>query len=391
MNNKYINFERGNYTLFQLMMLIFWTLFSFLSTFEGYFPDTFGELTRFILVFWVAVMFLQIGRDFTFVKIDQLLLLLWLVYYLISLIWTDNLEQAMIYIMSVTLMAGLCICVQYFKYGLGFIRFMDIIYKLGSISVALLSVFFYADIGAGTRRVLYLFNTYIDPNNQVAIIAIGSGLCLYGIFNFKTFKQQLFDIIGFIICCYSIFQTGSRSGVVVLIIQIMIIFIFWHPEQNSIFKEMVKWFGLIALGIVAFYFINNYISSDITDRLLGQGNLSFFDGTQREDRWAIGVEYFWRRPFIGNGWGSFECHNTFLTMLVDVGIIGNLCFYFILIRLYIKAYKKKEIIAIMILTSGLVPSFFIGAQNKRFFWTSIIIASILVYCKGESNDYNNNK
>ena len=141
------------------------------------------------------------------------------------------------------------------------------------------------------------------------------------------------------------------------------------------------------LGVLAVYFMTNYISVDIVDRLLGRGSLDFFDGTQREERWAKGLEYFWQHPIMGNGWGAFECHNTFLTMLVDIGVLGNLVFYAIIVRLYINAYRKKDVSAIMILTSGLIPAFFIGAQNQRFFWSAIMLASLLTYCKGEKYDH----
>lgn len=387
MDNRYINYNRKSHTSFELIILICWILFIIFSTYEGYLPSRVGGVTKYLLMFWLVVMTLKLGRGIFSVKTDQFLWLIWWGYYFVSLAWTDNMAQASVYIFTVTLMTFLCIFIQYFNYGIDFCEYVMRIFKLASVSVAFLSIFFFIDIGAGTRRVLYIFNTYVDPNGQVASIAVGSGLCLYSIFSANTLKNKLSNFVMFTVCCFSILQTGSRSGIVILIVQIMIIVLFWHPQNNNIFKEGAKWIVLFVLGVTAVYFMTNYISSDIIDRLLGRGSLDFFDGTQREERWAKGVEYVFQHPIMGNGWGAFECHNTFLTMLVDIGLLGNLVFYILIIRLYVNAYKKKKISAIMILTSGLVPAFFIGAQNKRFFWGAIMLASLLTYCKGENYDY----
>lgn len=387
MDNRYINYNRKSHTSFELISLICWMLFIVFSTYEGYLPGRVGGVTRYLLILWLVVMALKLGSSIFLVKTDQFLWLIWWGYYFVSLAWTDNMAQASVYIFTVTLMTFLCVFIQYFNYGIDFCEYVICLFKFASVSVAFFSIFFFMDIGAGTRRVLYLFNTYVDPNGQVASIAIGSGLCLCSIFNAKNLKNKILNFVLFTICCFSIFQTGSRSGIVILIIQIMIIVLFWHPQNNNIFKEGAKWIVLLVLGGIAVYFMTNYISSDIIDRLLGRGSLEFLDGTQREERWAKGMEYFFRNPIMGNGWGTFECHNTFLTMLVDVGLIGNIVFYILIIRLYFNAFRKKNISAIMILTSGLVPAFFIGAQNKRFFWGAIMLASLLINCKGDNNDY----
>lgn len=387
MDNRYINYNRRSRTSFDLIILICWILFAVFSTYEGYLPGGLGGATRYLLILWLVVMVLRLGSNIFLVKTDQFLWLIWWGYYFISIAWTDNMAQASVYVFTVTLMTFLCIFVQYFTYGPEFCNCVMRLFKLASVSVALLSIFSFIDIGSGTRRVLYLFGTYVDPNGQVASIAIGSGLCLYGVFSANNLRNKILDFILFTICCFSVFQTGSRSGIVILTIQIMIIVLFWHPEKNSIFKESAKWIVLFVLGVIAIYFMTNFISSDIIDRLLGRGSLEFLDGTQREERWAEGVEYFLQNPIMGNGWGTFECHNTFLTMLVDIGLIGNLVFYVLIIRLYFNAFRTRDISAIMILTSGLVPAFFIGAQNKRFFWGAIMLASLLINCRGDNNDY----
>lgn len=380
----YFMIKKNNINSNNFIMVLFWSLFAFFSAYEGYLPSGIGGLTRYIIIFWVIYMALILKRKMLKVTYPQFAMLIWLFYYLCSIGWSKNVGQAKVYIFTISLMVVVYIMTQYFSYTGDMIKTILVIYKYVSCSLALLSVFFYTYIGAGTRRVLYIFDMYMDPNNQVAILSIGSGLCLLGILS-GSYIKRLIDLSGYLVSVYSIFQCGSRSGIVILAIQIIIVMLFWHPQNNNIFKEIIKWIIIVFSGIIAIYFLSQYISGDVIDRLFGRGNLKFTDGTEREERWDVGIKYFLSSPVFGNGWGSFECHNTFLTMLVDVGIFGNAFFYYIIIRTFCKAINGRDIYVLMILLSGLVPSFFIGAQNKRFFWSAIILASIIVDCKKEKN------
>lgn len=371
-------------TLNSLITLLFWSLFAFFSAYEGYLPSGIGGLTRYIIILWLVYMALILKRKMLRMTYPQFAMLSWLIYYIFSIGWTKNIGQAKVYVLTISLMILVYIMTQYFLYNDDMIKYIMNVYKYVSCSLAFLSIFFYTYIGAGTRRVLYIFDMYMDPNNQVAIIAIGSGLCLLGILSGNYIKRVV-DLIGYLVSIYSIFQCGSRSGIVIIAIQIIIVMLIWHPQNNNVFKESLKWIIIVFSGIVAIYFLSQYISIDVLDRLFGRGNLKFTDGTEREERWNMGIQYFLSSPILGNGWGSFECHNTFLTMLVDVGILGNVFFYYVIIRIIYKSICEKNIYALMILLSGLTPSFFIGAQNKRFFWSAIILASILVDCKKEKN------
>lgn len=376
---SHLNIKNITINKMSSIMVIFWGLFFFFGAYEGYFPGGVGALTRYIIILWLVYMFLCVKSNILKVSKFQFIMIIWGLYYLSSLVWTENIQQAKIYVMSVILMVLTYVMTHYFVYEDNFCKKLNVILKIVSVSIAVLSIFFKIEIAMGTRKVLYLAGTYIDPNNQVAIIALGGGLCLTAIFQDK--RRRILNVLGFVACCFSIFQCGSRSGIIILAFQVAIIMVFWHPEKNNLFKEIFKWLILLLLGLIVIYFMNNYISVDILDRLLGRGNLKFTDGTERERIWAVGREYFMKHPIRGNGWGTKECHNTFLTMLVDVGLLGNIPFYYLIYSIYQKAIKRKKIEVIMLLTSGLLPSFFIGAQNKRFFWVAITFSSILINCR----------
>ena len=138
---------------------------------------------------------------------------------------------------------------------------------------------------------------------------------------------------------------------------------------------------ILLVVLICFVVLINFVPEKIIERLFGLGELKFTDGTNREAKWAEGWARFLEDPIFGNGWGAFECHNTFLTILVDVGLFGALPLGMLFIDIVVKSLKKENAYALMVFIPEMVASFFIGAQNKRFFWVAIIISSIMVYCE----------
>ena len=65
-------------------------------------------------------------------------------------------------------------------------------------------------------------------------------------------------------------------------------------------------------------------------------------------------------------------------MLCDVGLVGTSFFLCVLGIIGYKSIKSKNVLAIALLVTGFVPSFFIGAINKRFFWNAIIISMMVL-------------
>ena len=92
-------------------------------------------------------------------------------------------------------------------------------------------------------------------------------------------------------------------------------------------------------------------------------------------------------PIVGGGWGGYKLagfgsssaiHNTFLTSLCDCGIIGTILLLAPIGGLMFEAVKRKNNFVLFLLICGLVPSFFIDAINKRFFWNAIVISIMLI-------------
>jgi hypothetical protein len=66
-------------------------------------------------------------------------------------------------------------------------------------------------------------------------------------------------------------------------------------------------------------------------------------------------------------------------MLCDVGLIGSVVFFAPITYVSVKLLRERNMAPLMIFGAGMVPSIFIDAINKRFFWNAIIFLLICYY------------
>lgn len=355
-------------------------LYLFLSIYEGYISPILGSVSRFFLIlfFFYFLIFYGVKK----VSVMQGLMLAFLVYYCISIAWTPNIEQAFLYMPTVVIMLLLLIIFSNIHFPLSYVNRLLSVYKYISFSVGILGLFFskpYKEVLS--RSVLTLFGVQIDPNNLVALYGIGVGLSLYSLV--IEGKAKFLNLCISVVNIYCIFSTGSRSGIV-LVAVLLLLLLFIKRERISFFNQIVMLFFLFlgCIGLISF------LPETTVERLLGSDELSFTDGTGREDYWSVGLSLFLQHPISGNGWGAFSCHNTFLTMLVDIGLLGFITFLSFLYLLFRRTVNYKTVLPMMLLMIGLLPSFFIDAQNKRLFWNAFLIPILIVnsYIYVESNE-----
>jgi hypothetical protein len=228
---------------------------------------------------------------------------------------------------------------------------------------------------AASRQVLSLFGVQIDPNNLVALYAIGAGMGLFYAFfsQKKTIAKITYGILS-LVNMYGIFMTGSRSGIIVLTSILIILLLHksgYVSKGKNIFRRII-YSIFIIIGITI---LLKYLPKEVWLRISGQdSNLAFTNSTGRTERWMTGIRLWWNtNPLFGCGWGAYECHGTFFTFLIDTGIFGSVLFWGFVISVLVKCIHGRHTEALLMMATGLVPGFFLGAQNKRFFWNAIII------------------
>ena len=179
------------------------------------------------------------------------------------------------------------------------------------------------------------------------------------------------------------FSTGSRGGLVTCI-TIMLCFILFSEKNFFSKSTLYKLIAILIVLGVLFYIINNYLPTDIYNRLFDFE--SYEGGSERDIIWknTLNLVFSGINIFFGAGWGAYygyngyylSVHNTYLSMLCDVGILGVSIFFIPVINKIIFFKRKKFTLPIILLACGLCPSFFIEAINKRFFWSMIMLLFI---------------
>lgn len=245
--------------------------------------------------------------------------------------------------------------------------------------------------GMGIRYSLTIFNTEIDPNNIAVFFAFGVIISFYNFF--INGNGKILNFVFFVINLVALLISGSRGAIVTIVCTIAIVIMYKFQGKINIFKS-IKYIIKIVLILMTIVWILNYL---VPGKLLNRTTQvnSYEDGSDRTIIWGYAIERLVEKPILGFGVGTFPeltipyfdqtkgMHNTYLLVLFDVGIIGFGFFISIIITLAFAATRKKHYFALAILLTALIPSFFIDALVKRFFWNGLILCYMLLSEIGE--------
>ena len=355
-----------------LLFLGYW----FLSSYEVYVSGILGPISRYYIL--LLIVYLAWRKRVFHVHWFQVTIIIWIIYYFASLLWTPNFSQAKVYVFSVCGMAIYYVLIAGTKFSYNFAQLCITMMMWCSGSLGVLGLFLTQNLSGDieSRRVLTLFGVQPDPNNLVALYAVATAITLYRLFFQEGNKWIHLALL--LINSYGILMTGSRSGIVVLGAQFAIVFFLSEANESRSSKNLRR-IALAVLIILAIVVLFSYLPQEVLTRITGQdANLSFMDATGRTERWMQGIKVWLEHPFFGRGWGAYECHSTFFTFLVDTGILGTLLFWGTVGGIAWVAWRKKGMLSILLMASGIVPALLIGAQNRRFFWNALIVPVMLI-------------
>lgn len=361
-------------------------IYSLVSFFETYWQTQYNSYVRLFLAFFFFCLLLI--ANFRRLKISQFIYILFLLYYVSSLAWTPNIEHAKLYVLTVIIMGSMLIVSYSCQFEKKLLNDILACFKYTSGFFGVLGLFYSAldpNITGGVRYVLTLNGIYPDPNNLVVFYATGIALSLISFITHYEYRlQRYFNVSIILINSYDIAMTGSRSGLVVLV---MLAFLFL---LYTFYMKCVRLIIIpLTLSITVYsILIPLYANIDSLNRFLGKSDgLSLYDSTGRADRW-IGIyqKYIDGNLLFGNGWGTHSAHNTYLTLITDVGLLGILLFMLPIIDITRKAIVRRDFLCLMLLVTTLIPAFLIDAQNKRFFWNGLILCVLILNSKQSSKN-----
>ena len=182
-------------------------------------------------------------------------------------------------------------------------------------------------------------------------------------------KKRLWLYLLLTICLFALLATFSRTGIISSLIAFtfVIIFGFRHKSRYIVVLIVVS-IPLFIIGIFMFDYISQIIFyRQLTDSI-------------RLSLWDTGLSLFIDNPFLGIGLNNFSAarwlvdgtyfhdanlHNSWLTILVETGMLGLSVFFYKIIYIIYKTVNNESIFS-KIFLSTLLGLLFGGIFNQLF-------------------------
>lgn len=184
--------------------------------------------------------------------------------------------------------------------------------------------------------------------NGYTFTALIGLLLAFGSIKFKIFKYKSLKYYIWL-CLYGLLFGTSSASYISFLVGLIVLFCYD--------KKGINLFKIICIGgIICFLY---YIASEIIVKYIfyGKSMATIENGTGRAAIWEAAYKVFLSHPIIGGGfvvaerdlgkWGInginvLSAHNTFISVLVNTGIIGLLIFLTFIIKWVLQSFIKSN-------------------------------------------------
>lgn len=228
---------------------------------------------------------------------------------------------------------------------------------------------------------------FFDVNFLAAYIGIPT---LFSFNNAMLRKDKNGKIVYLLITAIlllGVFLTGSRGGLVGVVIGALFTICTRSDFRHKIFKKPKLKTVLITLFIIVIIFL--LLPKELTERFFMQ---SYNDGSnqKRIQHWIYSIQAFIHQPIFGCGitWtieviqqycgANYTSHNTFLGALMQLGIVGMIPFMIILLNPIKEFWKIKDTGLVGIIIALLFMLIMIEAQSSLILFVPLIVIYIIL-------------
>lgn len=392
--NQIINTDRKGVTHLSTYGL---ALFLFLTPFEYPLADLMSiSPLRLVGLFAMGLAVLDILMQKT-LKLDYRIIYFafWLLYGLITYLWAiDEIRWQSYYsiYLNNALMFLLFSMVSYTKHEVYVLK-KSMIFGVGALLLYMIFVpgaVIYSDYQ--NRLTLNAGTEGLDQNYLAALMLIAFGVVFYNLCNGK--QKKLYKVLSITFClviAYYVLLTGSRSGLIALLLIVLL-------SINTSWKTRLSiGIPVVVILVIVFPLVVQYIPEELLDRF----SLSALTGQEAESGTRLliwgralsslqGIELLFgygtgaSQTIVGNalGRGDAAIHNHYIAMLVEFGVIGFL-FVNVPILKMLKAMAKKDKCMTISFLGILLMACFLDVVTTKFFWSAMILLSI---CCSTRND-----
>jgi O-antigen ligase len=158
-----------------------------------------------------------------------------------------------------------------------------------------------------------------------------------------------------------------------------------------------QWVPICTLLLLAAYFLYPLLPEYSLERLAGTGtNIAEGDLGGRLFTWRQGIAVFMEHPFLGVGSGAFReavgvgklAHNSFLSVLVELGMIGFLLYALVLAIVIYKAARQSRWLSsfwLTVLAVWALEAASLTLEHRKQSW---LFLSLVVVSSSLFNQYN---
>lgn len=251
-------------------------------------------------------------------------------------------------------------------------------------------------------------NGMISANTIGMIAAISSVLSIYKLKNQNQYKVLYITALVFNLTI--MIFSASRKALLYFLIPVIIYYILNSKNVVSTIKKVLASIFIMILAFVAImkvpflYDSVGYRIETMINGFLGTGDTDASTGL-RLAMIEWGYEWFQDRPYFGYGINNFKtllgqqntsygsegvyAHNNYIELLVDVGIIGTLIYYYIYLSILNKGIGKwKKLNLLQMIMLGILISCIINEYGSVSYYAKfnqLILALIWISMLDNSN------
>ena len=257
-------------------------------------------------------------------------------------------------------------------------------------------------LGITAEGRLLLSGTFTeDPNLLSAYFGYGLAHCYIILLQRETrTNKKILAIVEILLYFYVIILTGSRGGLLGVIAEFGILFLFYREEDDRsillkkaafvvlFFVGMIVVLNAIPDSLLARYTLEDVLESRGTHRLDIWGRaFNIFRDTTTFRRW-FGFGYNTTRAmFVSHGYPTKVMHNVFIEYLMEIGIVGLIIYINSLYCFIKQSWKVRDFYSISIIFHMIVLSMSTNIIAFKPYWNILILSMCIFICEQEKQDH----
>lgn len=286
--------------------------------------------------------------------------------------------------------AALYLCLTVVRYNEEELSLMENVQVLLLLILVMITLFSNAEMA--DRTTLMIFGQKSDPNYFVGFFVFPICVTLK-----KVIKSRFRILYGILLCLslYCIFQTGSRGGLLSIMVTIAAFGLIYPEKAGN--KVLILLAGCLFL-LFAWFIAEPFLPDNIISRMTIE-NVVETGGTGRWEIWHTmlrEIRYSQNKFLLGRGfdtmnkifmdgkWTSAVAHNQILQVLYNQGILGLIAFLTLTMGCFLRCLRERKTVSITIIGMLALSVSLSFNQTTRTFWNLVAYAA-LNFSRSESH------